>query len=35
MQAALPDPMFDIVLCAATVGFFALSWLYTRACDRL
>jgi len=27
--------MLDLVLTAATVGFFALSWLYTRACDRL
>jgi len=27
--------MKDIVLVLVTVGFFALSWVYTRALDRL
>jgi len=27
--------MKDIVLVLVTVGFFAVSWLYTRSLDRL
>jgi len=27
--------MKDIVLVGITIGFFALSWAYTRALDRL
>jgi len=27
--------MLDLVYVALTVGFFALAWVYARACDRL
>ncbi|WP_274598244.1 hypothetical protein [Rhizobium sp. CFBP 8752] len=27
--------MMDLILVAATVGFFGLCLVYTRACDRL
>lgn len=27
--------MLDLILITTTVGFFALSWLYVRACERL
>lgn len=27
--------LFDLFYCALTVGFFALCWLFTKACDRL
>jgi len=27
--------MKDMVFVALTVGFFLLSWLYVRACERL
>jgi hypothetical protein len=29
------DTMKDLLFCFITVGFFAVSWLYTKACDRL
>ena len=29
------DVMADIVYVAVTVGFFALSWLLIRLCERL
>jgi hypothetical protein len=28
-------PMLDLLFVALTVGFFALSWAYVRACDRV
>jgi hypothetical protein len=27
--------MLDVVFAVVTVLFFALSWLYARACDRI
>jgi len=27
--------MFDPILVVVTLGFFGLSWLYVRACERL
>jgi hypothetical protein len=32
---ALLTGMKDLVLIVATVGFFAVAWLYVRAFDRL
>jgi hypothetical protein len=29
------DSMLDLILIAATAGFFSLSWLYVRASERL
>jgi hypothetical protein len=32
----LEDPkMADVVFVAITLAFFAISWLYVRACDRV
>jgi hypothetical protein len=31
----LPDGMKDLLFVAITVGFFALSWLYVRAAEKL
>ncbi len=28
-------PMLDVVFVVVTLLFFALSWLYVRACDRV
>jgi len=27
--------MFDLILIAATVAFFILSWWYVKGCDRI
>jgi hypothetical protein len=35
MNHALPHGMKDLLFVAVTVGFFALSWLYVRAAERL
>lgn len=32
---ALSDGMKDLLFVAITVGFFALSWLYVRAAEKL
>jgi hypothetical protein len=31
----VPDGMKDVLFVAITVGFFALSWLYVRAAEKL
>ena len=31
----LPDRMKDLLFVAITVGFYALSWLYVRAAEKL
>jgi hypothetical protein len=31
----MSSDMIDLLFCAITIGFFALAWAYTRACDRL
>jgi hypothetical protein len=28
-------PMNDLLMTALTAGFFALAWLYVRACERV
>jgi hypothetical protein len=35
MNHALPLGMKDLVFVLVSVGFFALSWLYVRAAERL
>jgi hypothetical protein len=35
MEPAEYELMLDVVFVAVTVGFFALSILYARGCDRL
>ena len=29
------DDMADLIFIAATVAFFAIGWLYVKACDRI
>jgi hypothetical protein len=31
----IPQGMKDLLFVAITVGFFALSWIYVRAAERL
>jgi hypothetical protein len=31
----VPQPMKDLLFVAITVGFFAISWFYVRAAERL
>jgi hypothetical protein len=35
MDHALPPRMKDLLFVAITVGFFAISWIYVRAAERL